>query len=145
MIDYKKQGKRNLQNGRTFERKVREHLEKDGWIVSKWMNNLEYTKENSEDLNDLKLIQARQGKFRKTSTGFPDFIAFRKEKFQDISGFECEEYILLGVECKSNGYLSKTEKEKCTFYLKKGIFQKILIAFKNKSKKIEFKEFQVKD
>ena len=39
--DFKKQGRRNRVNGGIFERKVRADLEKKGWIVNKWMNNVD--------------------------------------------------------------------------------------------------------
>jgi len=42
MINKKKQGKRNKQAGARFELKVRKDLESKGWIVSKWMNNVEW-------------------------------------------------------------------------------------------------------
>lgn len=40
--DYKKQGKKNRISGRAFELRVRKDLEKKGWIVSKWQNNVEF-------------------------------------------------------------------------------------------------------
>ena len=52
--------------------------------------------------------------------GFPDFISIKH-----IYG---ESYSVIGVEVKINGMLSKTEKEKCAWYLKKKIFSAIWIA-----------------
>ena len=63
-------------------------------------------------------------------TGFPDFIS--------IKHIHDGLYSVIGVEVKTNGILSKTEKEKCAWYLKNEIFSEIWIAkaFKN-GKKIE--------
>ena len=41
-------------------------------------------------------------------------------------------YEVIGVESKSNGYLTKEEKEKVKWLLKNKIFSKILIAKKSK-------------
>ena len=54
-------------------------------------------------------------------------------------------YEVIGVECKTNGYLDKTERQKCRWLLKSGIFSKILIAEKTKVKNriiIKYKEFE---
>jgi len=137
MIDYRKQGKRNLASGRRFEAKTREFWESKGWIVSKWMMNV--------DLKQNKLIPARQGRFRKTSTGFPDFICFRNliteaqnENHEYVLGYE-----IIGVEAKSNGYLSKEEKVKADWLLKNNIFSKIIISSKSKKRgEIKNKEYE---
>lgn len=42
-----KQGKKNRQAGARFELKVRADLEKQGWIVDKWSNNVEFEYELS--------------------------------------------------------------------------------------------------
>ena len=42
MTDKKTQGKKNRQAGARFELKVRKDLEEKNWIVSKWMNNIEF-------------------------------------------------------------------------------------------------------
>ena len=39
-IDKQKQGKKNRADGAKFERIVRADLEKKGWIVAKWTNNV---------------------------------------------------------------------------------------------------------
>ena len=36
------QGKKNKRDGAKFELLVRKYLESKGWIVSKWMNNVEF-------------------------------------------------------------------------------------------------------
>ena len=47
-------------------------------------------------------------------------------------------YEVIGVECKSNGYLTPEEREKCKWLLENKIFSKILIAKKKKvGKKVE--------
>ena len=184
-IDYKKQGKRNQQAGARFERKVRADLESKGWIVSKWQNNVELKVDPVTIWKyylgkEGKLVPAKQGRFRKTSTGFPDFIAFKNikinslilnELFNDVMNFTSkfdrdknEKYCsnldqilnkmknstkwtdIIGVECKTNGYLSKEEKKKCKWLLDNNIFRKILIASKGEKRgSIEYKEFEWKN
>ncbi len=62
--------------------------------------------------------------------GFPDFISIK----QIYKGA----YSVIGVEVKMNGILSKIEKEKCAWYLEKGIFSQIWIAkVVRKGRKIE--------
>jgi hypothetical protein len=166
-IDYSKQGKRNLAAGRRFENKVRLDLESKGWIVSKWQNNVELKEEkvqvpcpdnkpgccvmHFEKKITGKCIQAKQGRFRKTSTGFPDFIAYRNEylwkregrnQFGDMIGYGKEAAEIIFVECKSNGYLSKEEKEKAQWYLKNKYCSKFFIAKKGKKRgEIEYIQF----
>lgn len=128
----RKQGKLNRAAGARFELKVRNLLESDGWIVDKWTNNV--------DLEEKKLIKAKRkfNPYRKVlgiGTGFPDFIAFRKKG---------KSYEVIGVEVKGNGWLDKSEKEKCRFLLKEGIFKKILVVKKGKKRgeieKLDFKK-----
>ena len=158
MIDKRKQGKRNRAAGARFELKVRKDLESKGWIISKWMNNVEfpYADEGGELFNETyrqkhgKTIPAKH-KYRGPGipmvmgTGFPDFITFRKTycSLCYARGFKiCELFEVIGVEAKSNGYLSKEEKEKCKWYLDKNIFSKILIAKKGKKRgQIEYIEY----
>ena len=69
--------------------------------------------------------------------GFPDFIA--------IQPVHDELYRIIGVEVKINGILSKEEKEKCKWYLQKGIFPNIWIAKKAKKRgEIEYVDFKEK-
>lgn len=119
------QGKKSKTSGTDFERRVRKDLEEKNWIVDKWTNNL--------DLENNKIIPAKRvfKKFRSNmgvmtiGTGFPDFIAFQKRE---------DNYQIIGVEVKSNGFLSKIEKEKCAWYLEKNIFSDLWIAKKEKIK-----------
>src|SRR3989344_5733583 len=128
-----KRGKLARAAGARFELKVRADLEKGGWILDKWTNNV--------DLKTKKLVKAKRKfnpfiKILSIGTGFPDFIAFkRKGKLYDI----------IGVEVKGNGWLDKTEKGKCKFLLDKKIFSRILIAKKAKERgKIEYIDFAEK-
>lgn len=127
-------GKKSRASGARFELKVRGELEKDGWIVSKWQNQV--------DLNEKKLIKCKPkfNPFTKSlmmnTPGFPDFIAFQKKG---------NLYEITGVEVKANGWLDKNEKEKCKFLLEKKIFGKILIARKGKKRgEIEYTDFKEK-
>ena len=122
-ISKKKQrkGKKAKSSGASFELKVRKDLEKKSWIVDKWSNNV-----------DLEIggVVAAKRKFNPFSrvmaigTGFPDFICFQ---LMDDSK---KRYKLIGVEVKTNGILSKIEKQKCVFLLNNKIFSEILIAKK---------------
>jgi hypothetical protein len=121
--DYSAQGKKNRNSGRIFETKIRENLEKMGWIVDKWTNTVDYDK--------LKLVPAKRkfNPFKKVmtiGTGFPDFIAFKRNGENN--------YDVVGVEVKSNGYLSQIEKSMCMWLLENKIFSKILIAKKGAPK-----------
>ena len=130
-----KRGKLARAAGARFELKVRADLEKDGWIIDRWTNNI--------DLEEKKLIKAKRKfnffsnmKILGIGTGFPDFIAFRRKD---------ENYEVIGVEVKTNGWLDKTEKEKANFLLEKKIFSRILIAKKPKGRgKIEYIDFAEK-
>ena len=134
-IDKRKQGKKNRQSGARFELKVRKDLESKGWIVAKWMNNV--------DLEENKFIQAKHkfcgfGRPMAIGTGFPDFIVF--------SPVDSVRPKIAGVESKSNGYLDKTEKQKCKWLLENQIFSKILIAKKGEKRgQIEYVEFKEKE
>ena len=84
-----------------------------GWIIGKWMNNVDYEKEGKIG----KLIPAKR-KFNpflralSIGTGFPDFICFKKQD---------KLYEVIGVEVKANGGLDKEEKEKCKWLLENKI------------------------
>ncbi len=130
-------GKRSRAAGRRFEAKVRAELEKMGWIVDKWSNTVDYDKEG----NLGKVIPAKRkyNPFKKVmviGTGFPDFICFKhKEKGFDV----------IGVEVKSNGYLSQIEKGMCIWFLTNKIFSRILIAKRGKKRgEVEYIDFEKK-
>ena len=133
--------------GSQFELRVRKDLEKNGWIVDKWSNNLEITKCDNCDgdfSGDIKLVPAKH-KFRgigipmAIGTGFPDFMAY-KFVTNDIKKLA----EVIGVESKLTGELDKKEKRKCRWLLDNGIFSKILVARKTKMKNrivIEYEDF----
>ena len=138
--DYIKQGKKNKAMGKAFEDKVYADLEKMGWVVSRWMKNVEKVpffgtcSDGTVLKAPMKLIPAKPsirmipGKgpmLVSTWTGFPDFIAFRVHCAAVPVTWE-----IVGVECKTNGKLDKEEKEKCEWLLENNVFSKILIASK---------------
>jgi len=133
-----KMGKASRQRGMLFEAKVREDLEKKGWIVSKWMNTVDFERDRVGP------ARRKWNPFTKAlsiGTGFPDLICFKKCK---------KNYEIIGVEAKSNGSLDKFEKGQCLWYLEKGTFPKILIARKKKDKNdgrkfiIQYEDFKEK-
>jgi len=181
MIDYKKQGKRNKINGGLWENKVQEYFENEGWFVSRFQSNVEF----SSDIKEIKvkvvkgetvhhitgfksheiigkLVNAKASRYRLMSTGFPDFICWRtrrnliqitdskdpieleklKERFRNIPSHTqiilpsnikiTPEPELIGVECKSNGTLSKEEKIKIKWLLTNKVFQKIYVVNKKR-------------
>jgi len=131
-----KKGRRSRARGARFELKVRKDLESKGRIVDKWNNNV--------DLNKLEIVQAKRkyNPFKKmliVGTGFPDFIS--------IKHIHKGMHSVIGVEVKMNGILSKTEKEKCGWYLKKEIFSQIWIAKavkKGRKIEVEYDDFKEK-
>jgi hypothetical protein len=161
MLDKKAQGKKNRRDGANFEKAVRLDLESQGWIVSKWANQVEICPERNENLNNSqdrtegfnspsgRLVPAKSNRFNMRTCGFPDFICFRKSGNRFFLNENTEDletslvFEIIGVEAKSNGYLDKIEKEKCKWLIKNKIFSKILIASKDKeeNKKISYKEF----
>ena len=128
-----KKGKNSRARGARFELKVREDLENKGRVIDKWSNNV--------DLEIGKIIIAKRkynpfSKVMTIGTGFPDFISI-KQIYKGV-------YSVIGVEVKMNGILSKTEKEKCAWYLEKGIFSHIWIAKavrKGRKIEIEYDDF----
>ena len=129
-----KKGRMSRARGLRFELKVRGDLENQEWILDKWTNNV--------DLENNILVKAKRkyNPFKKmlvVGTGFPDFIAFKY--------IHSELYSVIGVEVKINGILSKTEKEKCIWYLKNKIFSKILITKQGEKRgSIEYVDFEEK-
>lgn len=124
-------GKKSRKSGGDFELKVRKDLEEKKWVVSKWQNNV--------DLEKKEIIPAKRkfnpfAKVMTIGTGFPDFIAFQYLGNRFFS--------VIGVESKSNGTLSKEEKEKCAFLLNQNVFNDILIAKKGEKGKINYDNFK---
>lgn len=93
--NFSKQGKKNRAAGIRFEAKVRENLEKMGWIVDKWTNTVDYNREGK--IGKVVPAKRKYNPFKKImvlGTGFPDFIAFRTDRIKNaesplMSGF-CE-------------------------------------------------------
>lgn len=131
-------GKKSRAAGQRFEARVRKDLENKGWIVSKWMNTVDYDKEGKTG----KIVPAKRKynpfmKVMTIGTGFPDFICFRK--------IDEEDYEVIGLEVKGNGYLDQIEKGMCFWLLTNKIFSKILIAKKPKEgREIEYIDFEKK-
>ncbi len=127
-MDKSKQGKKNRQTGQAFELATRKYIE------ANW-NGIIF--KNPNNVIDNKFTQAR-AKFNPYTkrpmmigAGFPDFIFIGKIK--DI----------IGIEAKSNGYLTPEEREKADWLLRNEILDKFIVSYKNKNtKQIEFKEFK---
>lgn len=117
-MDKKQIGRKARRSGSAFERKVRSKLESDGWIVSRWQNDVDFEKN--------KLIPAKS-RFGLRTCGFPDFIVYRVI-------LPTEKYEIKGVECKSRKYLDKIEKKKVMWLLKNNIFSKIEVFYKGKKR-----------
>ena len=119
------QGKKSRSAGARFELKVREDLNSKNWIVDKWSNNVDLEKEELAPAKRKMRFINRSMKVMTIGTGFPDFLAFQR--------LDGNNYKIIGVEVKVNGTLSKIEKEKCAWYLKRKIFSEILIAKQKKN------------
>jgi hypothetical protein len=125
-----KMGKKSHAEGKAFEPRVFKDLLNLPVIPCRWTN----------DVKDDELAQAKTH-WRKTkfgmfplnlNPGFPDFCYFNRLTNNFV-----------GVECKINNKLDKTEKEKCQWYLKNKIFDKFLVAYKTKEKnrvKVNYRE-----
>lgn len=128
------QGKKNRAAGTRFEAKVRADMENSGWIVSKWMNTVDYEKN--------KIIPAKRKynpflKALSIGTGFPDFVCFKRNQ---KDGYE-----IIGVEVKGNGYLDPKERAMCNWLVRNKVFQKISIAKRGEKRgKIEYIDFKEK-
>jgi hypothetical protein len=134
-----KLGKKSRAKGQRFEAKVRQDLEENlGWIVSKWMNTVDYDRLGKMG----KLVPAKRKynpflKAMSIGTGFPDFVCLKRNS----SG----SYEVIGLEVKGNGYLDKNEKGMAIWLLDNKIFSRILIARQSKERgKIDYTDFNVK-
>jgi hypothetical protein len=129
-----KRGRKSRSSGARFELKVRKDLEEKGKIVAKWTNNVDLEKK------EMTIAKRKYNPFLRAmtvGTGFPDFIA--------IQNLRDGLYSVIGVESKMNGSLSREEKEKCGWYLKKKTFSRIWIAKKGKKRgSIEYDDFEEK-
>ncbi len=131
------QGKKSRAKGQRFETKVRLDLENMGWIVTKWMNTVDYDRLG----NIGKLVPAKRKynpflKALSLGTGFPDFVCFRREE---------DKFDVIGVEAKGKGYLDPKERGMCLWLLENKIFSRILIARDSKEKgKVDYADFNIK-
>jgi len=163
-----KRGKKSRAQGGAFETRVRADLEKEGWTVDKWSNNVELPRDRilmdvvpmTKKLKDgtwtkaaprfpalvkAKAKWAGPGRPMMMGAGFPDFIVFRLK--ENVLFPELKDYEVIGVESKMTGELDRAEKEKCAWLLENNIFSKILIAKKTKVKNrvvIVYEEFKEK-
>lgn len=153
-MDKSTQGKKSRSKGKAFELKVRSDLEKDGWIVSKWCNNVSepFEKDIGEFIRKLVPAKAQYNPFFKRivgeGSGFPDFMIYKKlDEFITPNGeYAVDCYNIMGVEAKSGIGLDKKEKEKCRWLLKNNIFSKIIVATKGiKRGQIVYTEFKNAD
>jgi len=142
--DLSKRGKKSRAKGQRFELKVRVDLEKKGWVVSKWMNTLDWDKEGK--IGKIVPSKRKYNPFSKVmtiGTGFPDFVCFKriKDEEETIEGTPipeeysktCEDkFEVIGLEVKGNGYLDQVEKGMCFWLLENKIFSRILIARQGK-------------
>ena len=131
------QGKKNRAAGARFEAKVRVHLEKLGWVVSKWMNTVDFEKEGGT--GKLSPAKRKYNPYKRAlgiGNGFPDFVCIKKRG---------EKYDVIGVEVKRNGYLDKTERAICHWIIQNKIFRRILIAKSGEKRgEIEYVDFEKK-
>lgn len=153
-----KRGRLARTHGAEFERRTRKNLEEKGWNVSKYQNNVEFNvvfertpgmtsiQEIPNEVIKGKSVPAKASRFRLSSTGFPDFIAYKligKEEHDQGIDYVLSDalnelfekkypYKIIFVECKVNGYLDKTEKAKARWYLDNNFCSKFIIAKKGK-------------
>lgn len=93
-------GKKSRAAGSAFERKVREHLTKQGWIINRWNNQLN---------EEYKIVPAKVNfRFGSRNNGFPDYLA--------IHPLENGIATIMLIECKMGKYLDREEKTKCEAY-----------------------------
>jgi len=110
-------GKRARRKGEDFEHTTRHYLEAQGYTVARWNNQIDLT------TSPPTMIQAKHNPFRRGTTGFPDFIAFKPHTTPHITNTLKEPlnptinkhqylqlYHIILIECKTNNTLSKTEK-----------------------------------
>ncbi len=172
MVDKSKQGKKNRKSGAAFELRVRKDLEEQGWTVAKYSNNVDFSYKERHNIEGVKFDETDEFKceegrlvpskpkynpFTKSlmmnKAGFPDFILTAivenaSQQITDKSGKpkQLNLYVVTGCEVKSNGYLSKEEKEKCKWLIDNKIFSNIIIASKGKKRgEIVYSDFFCKE
>lgn len=162
-------GASNRRKGSAFEMLVRKDLGSMGLIVTKFQGNVGFKLNPKHDLNNitkqillidhlknnpekLQIVPAKASRFRLSTTGLPDFIAFFPRNHKTcwfLGKIEPEHQIsrgdIIGIEAKTNGYLDKVERAKLTFMLDNHIFDKIFIAKQVKEgrkNKVEYRLFE---
>lgn len=124
------EGKKGRASGKRWELLVRKDLEKQGWFVVKWANQIDFEKDC--------LIPAKNkfnpflGRVMSEGSGFPDFLCYKRL----ATGGHA--YEVAGVESKLGKYLSAEEKKKCQWLLDHHVFTIILIAYKKKRGEISY-------
>jgi len=124
--DKSNQGRKNRVAGARFEAKVRAKLEREGWIVDRWTNTTEFKEGKGRLIPCKPKFNPYTKRLMMNTGGFPDFIAIKKNSK--------EMYEVIGIECKSNGYLTKVEKEKAKWLVESCTFGKMIIAKKGKKR-----------
>ena len=116
-MDKKAAGVKARREGKRFETQVQADLEKDGWLVMRFMKKVE----------NGKLINSRPkwvgGRLLSFHTGFPDFICLRPGAYG---------WSVALVECKLRGLLSMEEKEQVRV-LRNEVKLDVLVAYKDDS------------
>lgn len=145
-------GKHSRAAGKRFELAVRADLEKKGWIVCKWQNNVEFDKKATEIMGVRafigKLIPAKHifnpfTKAMSAGNGFPDFVCFRRYTCGNCVAHhfgECSFNIIL-VESKMIGSLDKIEKDKAN-WITEMLKIPVFIASKEKKGVVAYEEFK---
>lgn len=96
-------GKQSRRRGIKFEHDTHTYLTSIGYHVTRW-NNIINTQTTPHTLQ-----QAKGNKFH-TSTGFPDFLAFKPHPTHPHL------YTVILIECKTNNTLTKQEKLQLNHY-----------------------------
>ena len=143
LSEKQKQGKKNRAAGARFETKVRNNLVSRGWIVDRWNNTVEFGSTTGSDgtltvESTLAAAKAKYNPFTKQmmmrTGGFPDFVAFKRGPQGT--------YVVVGIECKTNGYLDPTEREMCKCLVDNEIFSALLVAQRGEKRgTIDYLEF----
>ena len=133
------QGKNNKRKGSQLEAKARAALVDAGYIICRWQNTIV----------DGRIVGAKPkwNFFTKSisfsGVGFPDFVVMKKLDAPSYTFEGC--YNVIGLECKSNGYLSPEERVMVKWYLDNKTFNKIVIAKKDKAGHMIFVDSQTKE
>lgn len=138
-----KQGKANRAAGKRFELKVRADLESDGWIVFRNSNDVEFKDAERHGTiknwwGEFKQAKSKWNPFTRCvmtmQSGFPDFICLRDDGTESFDkNILMTNFKPMFVECKTNGYLDKIEKEKVK-WIKEKLKIPVFIACKGEKR-----------